>query len=384
MEFQRLTAFLDAIPGYGAPGIDCIVQKNHETIYRHFAGFSDAERQIPMQGNERFYLYSCTKPITIAAFMQLFEQGLFSLDDPLAKFLPEYENMRVRIQSPDEPLQINPEEGETEALKGPILIRQLMSMTAGFGYRLQTQPLTALYEKTHGQMPTLQVVREYAKTPLLYQPGTRWHYSFAHDMIGGLIEYFSGQTLGQYLKEHIFRPLGMKNTFFPHPSVDGTKLMAQYAYDFKTATTTNIGFENEYILGTKYESGGAGLCSTVEDYILFASAMANGGVGANGARILKPETIELIRTPQLTPAVKRDFNWTAMSGYSYGLGVRTMIDPTKSAPVGEFGWGGAAGCYASFCPEEHVAVFYAQHMRRSMEPYIHPQIRNFVYGVLNQ
>lgn len=381
MDFSRLTAFLDAIPSYGAPGIDCIVQQNHETIYRHMAGTADIERKIPMTGREQFYLFSCTKPITMAAVMQLYEKGAFSLDDPLSKYIPEYENMRVRIQEVGKALVWNPDEGETEPAE-PILIRHLLSMSAGFCYKRDTLPMQALYQKTNGRMPTLEAIRTYAKSPLLYQPGTHWHYSMAHDIVGGLIEVLSGKTLGAYMEENIFRPLGMTHTRFAHPSVDGTKLMPLYWYEAQNATIRDVGTENEYILGTEYESGGAGLISTVDDYILFASMMANGGVGANGNRILRSDTIELMRTPQLSYEQDRDFCWPAMDGYSYALGFRTLVSKITAAPAGEFGWGGAAGCYTSFSPETGVAVFYAQHMRKSMEPYIHPQIRNFVYGGL--
>ena len=143
--------------------------------------------------------------------------------------------------------------------------------------------------------------------------------------------------------------------------------------------------ENEFVLGSEYESGGAGLISCVDDYAKFSAAMANGGNTPDGNRILSPKTIDLMRTNRLNPTQMKDFDWSFLGGYGYGLGVRTMIDPVRcgaNSPVGEFGWDGAAGCYVIIDPENRISLFYAQQMREGLGYYVHPRIRNILYSCL--
>ena len=138
-------------------------------------------------------------------------------------------------------------------------------------------------------------------------------------------------------------------------------------------------------LGSEYESGGAGLISSVDDYIKFANVLCNKGKTQKGEKILSECTIDLMRTNHLDKTSMKDFNWIQMRGYGYGLGVRTMIDKAKGgslSSIGEFGWGGAAGTYAMIDPENEITVFYAQHMLNNQEPYVHPRIRNIVYQCL--
>ena len=145
-----------------------------------------------------------------------------------------------------------------------------------------------------------------------------------------------------------------------------------------------IGAENFYVLGPAYDSGGAGLITSVDDYIRFADMLAMGGVGATGERILSKAAIDLMRLNHLNDVQMKDINWIQMTGYGYGLGVRTMTDKTRGSlsPVGEFGWGGAAGAYVLIDPEREMSVYFAEHMRNSLEPFVHPRIRNILYACL--
>ena len=164
------------------------------------------------------------------------------------------------------------------------------------------------------------------------------------------------------------------------------RLATPYIYDEANDSHDLDGIPRHF-LTPEYDSGGAGLVSTLNDYILFVDALANGGVGANGARILSPSTIDLMRTNFLDEHQRRTMTWTQLSGYGYGLGVRTHIDHTKSGslgPDGEFGWQGAAGTMVIADPSNRLAVFYAQHMRNSQEPYILPRLRNVVYACLQR
>lgn len=378
MDFTKLTEFLDTLPALGVPGVDCIVKKGYTTVYRHQAGFSDREAKKPMQGDESFFLYSSSKPITCTAVLQLYERGKLLLTDPLENYIPEFRSMQVQQQRGNGETFLTP-------ARGPITIAHLMSMTAGLNYDLRSPAIQQVAAQTQGRCPTQQVIRALASQPLCYEPGTRWQYSLAHDVLGALVEIVSGETFGEYLHDHIFSPLEMTHTRFAHSDDLPENMMAQYLRNNDTGEVTPMGLVNEFILGSEYESGGAGLVSTVADYAKFVAAMANGGIAHNGYPLLSPNTIDLMRRNQLSDVQMADFDWPQFAGYGYGLGVRTMVDPARggaNSPLGEFGWGGAAGTYLLIDPENHVSMFYAQHMRESMEPYIHPRLRNVLYSCL--
>lgn len=378
MDFTKLTEFLDTLPALGVPGVDCIVKKGYTTVYRHQAGFSDREAKKPMQGDESFFLYSSSKPITCTAVLQLYERGKLLLTDPLENYIPEFRSMQVQQQRGNGETFLTP-------ARGPITIAHLMSMTAGLNYDLRSPAIQQVAAQTQGRCPTQQVIRAMASQPLCYEPGTRWQYSLAHDVLGALVEIVSGETFGEYLHDHIFSPLEMTHTRFAHSGDLPENMMAQYLRNNDTGEVTPMGLVNEFILGSEYESGGAGLVSTVADYAKFVAAMANGGIAHNGYPLLSPNTIDLMRRNQLSDVQMADFDWPQFAGYGYGLGVRTMVDPARggaNSPLGEFGWGGAAGTYLLIDPENHVSMFYAQHMRESMEPYIHPRLRNVLYSCL--
>lgn len=202
---------------------------------------------------------------------------------------------------------------------------------------------------------------------------------------GALAEVASGQSFGDYLKTHIFDPLGMDATGFALTDAVRSRMMTQYRRDPDTGTVSAMPAENPYILSPKYESGGAGLISTVDDYVKFAAALTNGGQAADGTRILSSAAVNLMRTNRLDEVRLKDFNWPQLAGYGYGLGVRTLIAPTRGgslSPVGEFGWDGAAGCYVLTDPENRLTLFYAQQMLPSMCEYTHPRLRNLLYGCL--
>lgn len=378
MDFTRLTQFLDRVPALGIPGLDCVVQIGYDTVYRHHCGYADREAKTPVSGDELFYLYSCSKVVTSVAALQLYESGAFLLTDPLYDYIPEFRDMTVRT------VRSNGEVILSKA-QNSITIGDLFSMTAGLDYDLTVPMLQKVREKTGGKAPTLEVVKALAGQPLQFEPGTHWRYSLCHDVLGGLIQVITGKTFGAYLRENIFDPLEMPNTGFARPPEVLQKMMTLYRRDEETNIVHRVTLDNEFIFGTEYESGGAGLISCVQDYARFAAALANGGVGANGNRILSQNTIDLMRTNRLNATQQADFDWIQFKGYGYGLGVRTMVDKAvggSPGPLGEFGWAGAAGAYVLVDPENQLSMFYTQHMRKSLEPYVHPRLRNILYACL--
>lgn len=340
--FHRLTAFLDTFLEMGIPGFDCLIKHKGETVYRHFNGFSSLETQTPMNGQERYNIYSCSKPITCTAALQLYEQGLFRLDDRLSDYMPEFAHMTVKTENGLVPAQ------------NPITIRHLFTMTAGFSYNVVSDPLLQARKDTNGRCQTREVMPYLAQEPLSFEPGTRWQYSLCHDVLAALVEVISGCRFEEYVKKHIFDPLGMTRSTFLLPENELDTLCEQYRFNSETKTPENCGKTTQtYKLGTQYASGGAGCISTVEDYMRFLEAMRVGNV------ILRNETIDQMQVDLLTDATRKDYWYTQ---YGYGLGVRT---PIPAAGTTDFGWGGAAGAFLSIDRVHDITIYYAQHLLTS-------------------
>lgn len=378
MVFTDLKEFLDAVTNWRIPGADCAVYYENKQVFRYAAGFADAEKRRPLTADNLYFLYSATKVITCTAALQLLEKGRYLLNDPVSAYLPEFAEMHIRTVD-------NNGTPELVQAKKPITIRNLFTMTAGLSYDLDSPAIQKVRETTQGRCPTRETIRAVAAEPLLFEPGTHWNYSLCHDVLGCLVEVISGKRFGAYIREHILDPLGMKETGFDLTEGKKPRLATQYRFNDSIGKAEAIPPINNYRLGSEYESGGAGLISSVDDYITFANTLCNGGRALNGEQILSRSTIDLMRTNQLDEALQKDFNWAQMAGYGYGLGVRTMIDRAKGgslSPPGEFGWGGAAGSYVIIDLENRLALFYAQHMLNNQEPYVHPRIRNIVYHCL--
>jgi len=375
MNRKILSDYLNSLEQCGIPGCDCAVVHNHEVVFRHAAGYADTERKNPISDKNTYWLYSATKLITCTAVMQLADKGLVSLDSPVSDFLPEYRNMKVKTAN------------GTVPAKNQITIRHLLSMQSGLNYDLDAPSILEIKKETSNKATTRQVIEALANEPLDFEPGTRFQYSLSHDVLGAVIEVVSGQRLGEYFADHIFRPLGMKNTGFELTPERKANMSTQFTYDTDTMTSKPVLNKNRYVLTENYESGGAGLISTVDDYLLFLDAMCHGGISKSGYRLLSMESIDLMRQDQLSGASRQDFDTWNRYGYSYGLGVRTLVEKEKSgarSPLGEFGWDGAAGAYALIDVTNNLAIFYIQHVLNCGYAYsvIHPKVRDLTYEML--
>ncbi len=340
-DFSELAKFLDAMPSRGGwPGNDCLVMWRGEPVFRHQAGFADLESGIPMSGRERVNLYSCSKIATCTAALQLFEKGLFKLNDPLADYMPEFADMKVL------------EDGSLRPAKGPILIWHLFTMTAGFSYDLDS-PALAAYRADNPACPTREFIGHLADEPLFFDPGERWNYSLCHDVIAALVEVLSGQLFADYARDHIFAPLGMSDTTFLMPDSELGTIAPQYDWDEKVKRPVRCGpGVQPYKVGPEYASGGAGCISTCDDYIKFLEALRIGDV------ILGRDTIDLMTVDRLTDS-SRPFYWNP--DYGYGLGVRCR-SAVKPDGAGDFGWGGAAGSVCAIDREHEFSIMVVQHM----------------------
>ncbi len=375
MDFKPLHKYLAGLIDKGVPGLELAVCRNHEILFHECMGCSDYEMTRKAAPSDRYWMYSCTKPVLAAAAMQCIEKGLFTLDDPVFNYLPAYKKAFVI------------RDGEKRLLERPMLIRHLFTMTGGLDYNKQRGSVRETARATGGKATTVQMAEAMADEALMFEPGERFQYSLCHDVLGAVIEAASGMSLRDYMKKYIFDPLGMDQTDFWTKDEAPENLAAQYSYDGGTKQLVEFRQKNDFVLSDNYYSGGAGLLSTCLDYLKFTDAMSCGGENGQGARILKRETIDWMRSEQIPEfRVEGSFSCTCGPDYGYGLGVRTRIafnEGAYSAP-GEFGWDGAAGADMTMDPEHGLSVMYMQHIRNwpAMLGPVHLQIRDVLYPLM--
>lgn len=366
MNVNNAQAILDSYVAKGIPGCSMTVYKDHKEIFRAKSGYADAEAGREMSFDALANIYSCSKVITCTAALTLVAAGKMRLDDALGEYIPEFAKMNVRVHLPNGESVIRPTSRQ-------IKISDLFTMSAGLDYDLNSEAIRRVREKTDGRCPTLEIVKALADRPLCFEPGAQFRYSLCHDVIGALIEVVSGMSFGEYLKRTIFDPLEMNDTGFVIGSEKAPRMMAQYRYDPELGKAVNIGPKCAYKLGSEYESGGAGLISSLEDYGKFVDMLACEGVGANGARIISRGFIDVMRAPKFV---------INHPGYRYALGVMVHTDRSESlmpSPLGEFAWSGAAGSQMLIDPENHISMFYMQHMLATPLP-VRDRLVNVVYS----
>lgn len=388
MDFTKLTNYIDSLnKEYGIPATDCKITKDHEVVYRHMAGYSDYANKTPLTKDNLFRLFSATKVVTMTAILQQLERGNLRLYDEVRDYLPEFDQMKVIDEFKFEfPIQWPKSTDKCHYAHNSIRIIDLMTMTAGLSYDTDSAEIRALREKSKNEASTREVIAEIAKMPLAYEPRTRFSYSLCHDVLAAVIEVVTGQKFSDYLNENIFKPLGIKDFYFhweKDPSLSD-RVCAIYmgVFDTDDIKPDDGSMTDGFVITNNYESGGAGLAASVDAYSVFIDALCNGGVGANGVRILSEKSVQMFTVPYTTGQMSEDFAFTGKVGYEYGLGVRVLVDQNASkSPVGEFGWDGAAGAYVLVDPIHHVSIFYAQHIAGFPKVYseIHPKLRDLAY-----
>lgn len=350
MGFEKLTAYMDALDKtMNIPARDLMVTVDGKCVYRHFAGCRDSEGKIPMNGSEAYWVYSMTKPLTCACAMKLIEDGKLTLGDSVAKYVPAFARW--------------PE----------MTVEHLMSMRGGLDYDLRTPALEARDPSEN----TLDVIGRIAQRELHFVPGEDFMYSLCHDVLAGVIEIVSGMKFGDYMKKLIWKPLGMERTAFTPTGWHWDNLCALYVREGNENRSLPRD-ANEYRLTENYQSGGAGLITTVDDYSRFVTGIVCG-------RVLSKETIDIWRGRTLTGKAAESFRSFGRVGYNYALGVQVIVDNSQTrCPLGLFGWDGAAGAACMMDPDSRVAIVYAQHIRSMAPVYseVHPALRDMVYDAL--
>ena len=352
--FEKTKAFCDSFLELGVPGFDLAVYQDGKCILRHMNGYSDLENKVKMTGDERYNIYSCSKVITCVAAMQLWEKGLFSLEDKLSDYMPEFKDMTVKT------------ENGIQKAEHPILIRHLFEMTAGFSYHCRSPHIIMAISETDGRCPTRETMKYLAKEPLLFEPGDRWEYSLCHDVLAALVEIISGEKFETYVKKNIFDIVGMSRSSFMLPEEELNTIAEQYR--FENGRAVNVGKNIvSYKLGSEYASGGI---STVDDYIKFLEALRT-------HKLLKVETLKLMMTDRLTEWQKRTY-WTQAT-HGYGLGVRC---PKGNKQYTDFGWGGAACAYLAVDVENKISLFFGAHLLSSPAQGLRSMLYRFIRAEL--
>ena len=378
--FSDLEKYLDTVPAKEkTPGGSIRVFHHGNEVFRYSFGYADREQGIKMTGDEYYFMYSATKPLTCATALHAWEEGAFILSEPVWWYLPEFKETQVKVYKQDGSFDLVPQQRE-------MVIQDLFTMSAGLNYDTSSAEIKKVAEETNGVAPTREVMKGIAKMPLEYQPRERWGYSFGHDVLAGVVEVATGVRFSEYMKRVIFEPLGMTKSTFRITDEIKEQMAQQYIFNYSTGEAEVKGKRNDYIFGSEYDSGGAGVITTIDDYAKFVQAMSCSGKAPNGKRILAPSTVKLMSTNMLDEKRMADFStWRNNAEYGYGLGVRTKIYEGwggNNCSIGEFGWDGAAGTLCSIDPEREIGIVYTQHMLNPHHEQIHPRIKMMVNHAL--
>jgi CubicO group peptidase (beta-lactamase class C family) len=362
-------------------GAEVLVWKDGREVHYSAVGLADREARRPFARDTVVQIYSMTKPVTGVALMQLWEQGKFGLDDPLSRHLPEFAGLQVYDEA--EPDKLRPP-------VRPVTIRDVMRHTAGFTYGGANHPTDAAWnalEPLSLDHTLAQFAAALAQVPLLYDPGTHWHYSASVDVQARLVEVLSGQPFDEYVREHIFRPLGMIESCWKC----GAELRPRLAAIYQSRTPgeltrmPNAEWLAMSFAGKPMTMGGAGIASTIDDYMRFARMLLGEGE-LGGVRILEPATVRLMATDHLDPRIAlADRSWLVGKG-SGGFGldffVRTRPPQTPQenrGAVGEFFWDGRASTLFWVDPLNDMAVVFLT-QKVEFDGTLHHDIRDAVYG----
>jgi len=358
-----------------------VVARRGKVVQFETCGMMDIEDHKPMRRDAIFRIYSMSKPITSVAAMILYEEGKIKLDDPVSKYIPQFKKLAV-VTDPEA------EEITTVPAQREMTVRDLMRHTSGLTYGVfGNTNVDKLYRKSiqlSAGGETLQSMTEkLAAIPLLYQPGTKWHYGVSTDVLGRVVEVASGRPLDKFLAEHIFEPLGMEDTAFYVPADKIERFSTNYGPDPQGGLQPIDEPETtRYAEIPTFFSGGGGLVSTASDYMRLCLMLLNKG-RYEGGRLLKAETVEMMTRDQL-PRQAFPIGTGERSGVGFGLGFSVCVERSSMASasrVGEYGWGGMASTHFWISPKDELAVVvltqhipFSNQAERAVKPIVYDAI----------
>lgn len=356
-----------AIKNKQTAGVVVLVLRKGKVVYFEAQGWQDVANKAPMKKETVCRIYSMTKPITTVAAMMLYEEGKFQLDDPITKYLPKFQPSKVYVGGMGKDAKYKP-------FNGQITVRDLMRHTSGLAMDVldknRTTPVNLACNKAKLFSRGLnidQFCQELAKLPLENEPGKRFSYSLSINVLGKLVEVWSGKPLDQFLEQRLFKPLDMKDTGFDVPKRDHSRFASTYVADPKEGLKyVDLPIFNDVFLKPRVLiAGGRGLVSTARDYSRFLQMVLNGGT-LDGHQFLKPKTIELMTRNHIPKnALPITTGAYTHTGFGFGLGwaVRIAKNPREpEAPIGECRWAGACGTRSWFSRKEQLAVIVMQQL----------------------
>ncbi|MEE4144663.1 MAG: serine hydrolase domain-containing protein [Halieaceae bacterium] len=371
------------------PGSISLVARHGRVCYLDTAGRRDVERDTPMSADTIVRIYSMTKPVTSVALMTLYERGLFSLDDPVHRFIPAWKKLRVR-KGGSHPLFL------TVPCERPMTVRDLFMHTSGLTYDfMHTSNVDAAYRELGVGLPrrgyTLQqMIDQLATLPLEFSPGERWNYSVATDVLGYLVEVISGQSLPEYMRTAIFEPLGMVDTGFEIPAHKVDRLASCYERNLQKEMVLQDDGRDSHFANRTFWSGGGGLLSTAGDYYRFCQMLLNGG-SLEGRRVIGSRTLQFMTRNHLPGGLDMaqfatgSFSETVYEGVGFGLGFANKLDPVRNgfpASVGSYFWGGLASTLFWVDPQEDLVVLFLTQLIPSSTFNFRGQLESIIYGAL--
>ena len=381
---ERITEHLERryIEPQKIAGAQVTVARHGSVGYFRSFGSMDLERDKPMADDTIFRIYSMTKPIIGVALMTLYERGVFQLDDPVSRWIPAWKDLKVREGS----ALVQPHR--------PMTVRDTLMHMTGLGWGIESRNmddfLPAMAKLRGGPGGTLETMTQnLAELPLEFHPGTRWLYGVSTDVVGHLVELMSGQRLDDYLREHLFEPLQMRDTGFSVPDSEIGRFAANYGRTrYKTLKLIDDPEQSAYRRQPSFLSGGGGLVSTSEDYLRFTQMLVNGGE-LDGVRILGRKTVDLMRTNHLPNngelreyAVEGGYGETGFDGIGFGLTMAVGLGEAATQTIGAAGdyyWGGAASTIFWIDPNEDLVVVFMTQLMPSGSFNFRGQLRSIVY-----
>ena len=386
-------------------GLNVLIYKDGREIGYFEAGMADIEGKRKWSRDTISRLFSMSKPVTAVAAMILLERGQLDLADEVGWYIPEFWNLKVCTEG-----------GRSDKAKSairnscrPLLIQDLLNMTSGYTYgawsddspygeHLTSDLIADLNRDVDiggkNKITTQEFARRLAAIPASFDPGTDYNYGLSADILGAVIEKISGMKFSDFLKKEIFTPLGMKDTAFYVPSEKQRRLSKVYkcvksddnTCSLESFTSCNLGIQYTMEKAPSFESGGAGLCSTADDYMKFAAMLANYGE-LDGRRILQKSTVEYLMGARLTPGLQNRFDMRMphLSGYTYCNLLRVAAESGQCKVVtrnGEFGWDGWLGPYTSINPNENLAIVMTMQRTDSGTTTAARRVHNIVYSAL--
>jgi CubicO group peptidase (beta-lactamase class C family) len=385
-KLQRVGDYLrDQIAQGKIPGAILLIQQHGKPVYREFLGVRDVATKQPMTDDTIFRLFSMSKPITSVVAMQLIEQGKLKLDDPVAKYIPSFANVKVGVE--------NKAADGTKTLylvapKRPITILDLMTQSSGMTYGFYGNSMVRLAYRDakiyDGDFDNAEFAERIAKLPLAEQPGTLWDYGHSTDILGRIMEVVAGKSLLGIEKEMLLDPLHMSETTFYVTDPEKQKLIAK---PMPNDSDFRVGFTSYADVPMKWESGGGGMVSSLADLTPFLQMLLNGGE-FDGKRYLSPKAFENMTSDHIGSGsgVERDYFYFPGDGFGFGLGFGVRTDPGNAKPppagsLGEIKWDGASGCYFAVDRKQDM-FFVLLEQTPSERQKIQPAVKKLIYEAM--